>query len=590
MVLVPVLRLTETETNYENAPARQAPTMTRAGPGKPIIAPTVTPTTGWMSVPTESPPRLNFPRPTTADTQPPPGPRPTSRSQSADRDRASSINRRPDSTAVGGESPLAGLGDENADAGKSPADEETSEASPPRIMTGGQGEADPTPSQPRLLSIGSRLISANLDGNFVIADQTLAPGGAPITAWGKSIYLEPSAAAAVIDGTTVSVKQALPQPSDPTPAVLPIGSNLITANPQGNFVIAGQTLVPGGSPIVASGKSISLQTSGSAAVIDGTTVALAPAPQVVHFGTHALVKEKSGGYIIGSQTLMPGTAPITVDGVPFALAPSASALVVGSSTLVPHAALRVLRFGDRLLTEDDGGRYVVGSQTLIPGDAPITVEGTPFSLAPSASALVVGTRTMTPAAAIPPVLRFGKQLLPADDAGGYILGSQTLVPGNPPITIAGTRVSLAPSGSALIIGSETLPRNPIPTLPTILIHQVTEPAKTASEHLIAGQTLVPGAPPISIFGQPISLAGGESHVVIGSSTQSLPSENSGLASLILNGFDDVSPEATPTEEVSGSAAVVSAFTGGAGRCGEGKVKVLWMALSLCMGFGLFSIM
>ena len=345
---------------------------------------------------------------------------------------------------------------------------------------------------------------------------------------GKSIYLQPANAAAVIDGSTVALQQVpLELGYSTPPIILPIGSSSIAANPEGNFVIGSQTLIPGGSPVTALGKSIYLQPSESAAAINGNTVALDHAPPVLTFGTKTFEQEKAGEYIIGSQTLIAEGAPITVAGTPVSFASSAPALSFGPITIVQKAK----------------------SGTLI----------------------------------------FGNQVLVPDRAGGYVLGSQTIFPGRAPITIKGTALSLAPSASELIIGSETLTARPVPSFPTVVIQQVPFQTNSASELVIAGQTLVAGAPPISIDGQPVSLAPGESQVVVGSRTKTLYSADLGLASLILQGFGKIGSDATSTRPKSNTTTTPTPpaqYIGGAGlgRCSRGTT---WIGMSfLLMGLGM----
>lgn len=526
-VLVPVLSLTETETNYESVSAPKTSAVGKASPSKPIIAPTVTPTSTLKTVP-RTPPQTVRKTPTidsrptsskislqtTSNVDFPHSSLPSPQSQSISRAPVSTNDRPPTSKVIVSDSQPVRFNSENVETPVlSSAIASPESAIPSSSETPSKPSATPrilaTSSQPTpqlLLPIGSSFISANLEGNLVIADQTSPPDGPPITPIEKSVYLPTSETAAVYKGNTVSLVQAPAKPSDlPPPATLPIGSTVISEIPEGDFVIAGQTLTPGGAPVSALGKSIYLQPSRSAAIIDGSTVPLAQTPQILKFGTQALEKEKAGGFVIGSQTLVPGEAPITVAGTRFSLAPSASALIIGSSTIISKASPQVLTFGAEALTENSAGEYVVGSQTLIPGDAPIT--------------------------------------------------------------IAGSRFFLAPSASALIIDSQTLTQNPTPTLLAAIITQVTITENTQSEYLIEGQTLIPGAPPISIAGEPVSLARGESNLVIGSSTKSLSSEKSGLASLILNGFGDVRPKPAPPTGLNAttSSAKVADFTGNAIR-------------------------
>ena len=320
MVLVPVLSLTQTETNFEGSPARQTSAAGKAAPSKPIIAPTVTPTSLLEANPQETFPTLSKslivePRPNKPNI-PPQTTLNVERSSSSipefpssDRGPAADKDLPPVSSATSPDLQPSRVNGQNAEGSKDTSifdsdnisPESNTLNSPENIVTSippnggneeptqvfltssltfvGQVEARPTPAPQLAVSVGSSIISADLDGNFVIADQTLVPGGSPVTALGKSIYLQPSNAAVVVDGSTISLQQALPQPSYPRPPmILPIGSNRIAADTEGNFVIGSQTLVPGGSPVTALGKSIYLQPSNAAAVIDGNTVTLEQAP------------------------------------------------------------------------------------------------------------------------------------------------------------------------------------------------------------------------------------------------------------------------------------------------------------------------
>lgn len=642
MVHVPVLSLTQTETSFEQLPAQKTSAVRKATPSKPTITPTVTPIvtptlnarSSSEATPRETPSKSfvvesrqtkpNVPLQTTLNVEPSSPKSPES--LSSDQAPASEKDLPPLSSAASPELQPSRINDQDIKGSKvtsifnsenNPLVSKT-DNSPDNIATvfssdggnkdlgndfstdgltlGGQLEARPTPTPQLVLPFGSSVISADLDGNFIIADQTLVAGGSPITASGINVYLQPSKAAAVIDGSTISVKQARPEPSlSNPPIVLPVGSSRIVADSEGNFIIESQTLVPGGSPITALGKSIYLQPSNAAAIIDGSTVTLQQAPFelsypsppiVLSVGSSAIAANLEGNFVIGSQTLIAGGSPVTALGKSIYLQPSGSAAIINGNTVALDQAPPVLTFGSQTFEQEKAGGYIIGSQTLIAGGAPITVAGTPVSLAPSAPALAYGLTTIIHKAQSG-ALVFGNQVLVPDRTGGYALGSQTLFPGRAPITIGGTALSLAPSASELIVGSKTLTPRPAPSFPTVVIHRVSVPANTASELLIAGQTLVAGAPPISIDGQPVSLAPGKSQVVIGSSTKTLSSADSGLASLILQGFGKIGSDATPTRPKSNttSPTLPAQYTGSAGL-GRYSIGTAWMGLSVfLMGFG-----
>ena len=101
-----------------------------------------------------------------------------------------------------------------------------------------------------------------------------------------------------------------------------------------------------------------------------------------------------------------------------------------------------------------------------------------------------------------------------------VAGSMLSV-GGPALTIAGKFYSMSPSGN-LIAGtiSNQAPATHAPALLTLGASTYT--ANAASQFIIAGQTLAPGAE-ITFSGTPISLASGGTVAVIGTSTQSLGS-------------------------------------------------------------------
>lgn len=116
-------------------------------------------------------------------------------------------------------------------------------------------------------------------------------------------------------------------------------------------------------------------------------------------GPNIYTANKASAYIINDQTLTPG-AQITIDGTPISLAPQASALVIGRKTepLFPSFVLPSLTIGPDIYTANKASAYIINDQTLTPG-AQITVDGTPVSLAPQASALFLGSNTQSLAVA-----------------------------------------------------------------------------------------------------------------------------------------------------------------------------------------------
>jgi hypothetical protein len=522
-----------------------------------MIAPTVTPIISIQTIPRLTPSFIRqssarsariLPQ-TTSKVEALPSLPPNPKFQPPEQGPASRQDQLPSITVVGSDSQPAAFNGENADISNAPIDPVSVIGSPetavsnvpqndgrtstvaaessititgqipePSSVGGSEGGTDPTPIRPPLFSIGSATMSANQDENFIIAGETQVPNELPVASGGNRIDLEPSGSASVVNGFIVPLAQA-----SADPVILSIDSSVTSPNAEESFVIADQHLVSGGSSITALEKSIAQPPFSSAVVIDGSTMSLVPAPPILTFGTREFEKEQASGSWTDSQTLKPEASSITTETTRTLSRPFASTLIVDSSTIVPLAAPQVLTFGAQAFTALRDGGIMVGSQTLVPGAAPITLAGTRYSLASSASALIIGSQTLTP--------------------------------------------NLAPT-----------------TPPGVISPQATTPPHE-SKYVVAGQTIVPGAPPISIFGAPVSLPSGASHVVIGSSTQSLPSEPSRLASLIINGIGDIRPDPPPppTNATAVPSESVVGFTGAAerGRRRHAEAWLVW--LSLVMG-------
>ena len=117
-------------------------------------------------------------------------------------------------------------------------------------------------------------------------------------------------------------------------------------------------------------------------------------------------------YIIGSQTLVPGAAAVTVGGVQVSLEAGGSGVIVGGSTISgtlvgattqSFPSAQVITIGTKDFTASllsgsgsvSGPEYVVGSQTLVPGAAAVTVGGVQVSLEAGGSGVVVGGSTVS---------------------------------------------------------------------------------------------------------------------------------------------------------------------------------------------------
>ena len=280
-----------------------------------------------------------------------------------------------------------------------------------------------------------------------------------------------------------------------------INGEIYTRNSLGDYVIGTQTLVPGGPAITVMNTPLSLFPSATAILINGkptplTTAApaITPAAEVqtaeAPFTFHGSVFKTNsyGDYVCGTQTLIPGGPPITIDNTPVSLFPSATALLINGQPTPLSAAPAVapattpapkaksvespFTFHGSIFTTNAYGDYACGTKTLIPGGPAITIDNTPVSLFPSATALLINGRP-TPLSAAPAVapattpapkaknigspFTFHGSVFTTNVYGDYACGTKTLIPGGPAITIDNTPVSLFPSATAVLIGSQATP-------------------------------------------------------------------------------------------------------------------------------------
>ena len=259
---------------------------------------------------------------------------------------------------------------------------------------------------------------------------------------------------------------------------------------------------------------VSLAPSASAVVVNGVP---SPMPNPANAGGSPIVTINSQpttlstirGLAVDGQKVVAGAPTTTIHGVPVSLASLASAIVVdGSTTPLSPGQTPVITLGSQLLTASPASQYVLGGRTLVPGAAAITVSGTPISVPMEGNMVVVGASTVAipdKAGPVLPVITLGNRVVTANSASQFLLGDQTLVPGAPAITVA------APASAIAAFG-------PSPTALTVG-GEVFTPNPTAFS--IDGTTISAGGPGITVDGTPIRL-GSSGILDIGGSTISLP--------------------------------------------------------------------
>ena len=175
---------------------------------------------------------------------------------------------------------------------------------------------------------------AIVPGAYIFNGQSLNPGSSPITVSGTLISLAQSATALIVGSNTIPVK--LISQSFPFTVV---GKSTITANSISEYVAGNQRSISNTGGSTMSGDLVSHPTSASGLFISPITlptilVTSQSLPFIVFEGS-TITPDSASQYIVGSQTLSPGTSDITVSGVHVSLAPSESFAVVGTKTIVP---------------------------------------------------------------------------------------------------------------------------------------------------------------------------------------------------------------------------------------------------------------
>ena len=366
---------------------------------------------------------------------------------------------------------------------------------------------------PQVLTVAGQIFTAN-PSVITIAGATILPGGLGITISGTPISLARS-------GTLFLDNSPIPITDDPSVPkfVFTIGDQIATAHPTG-FVLAGSGIVPGGAPITVFGTRVSLDPSGIVVIGDSSINVLAPtsASNVFTVGGQIFTADPNG-FALANSGVLPGSLPITISGTRVSLGPSGM-LVIGDSSislLTPTPTLNVFNVGGQKFTANPTG-FPLARSTLLPGGAPMTISGTPISLADS-GLLIIGSSSI--ALPTPPpvshVFTAGGMVFTAASSAIIIEGT-TLLPGGPTATILGTLISLkaATDSNLLIVGTSSFYLPTHTTSSDIFnVGNLTFTVQSLGA-VVDGLTLVPGGSAATILGTPVSLEAGGETLVVGS--------------------------------------------------------------------------
>ncbi|KAH8708640.1 hypothetical protein GQ44DRAFT_457890 [Phaeosphaeriaceae sp. PMI808] len=225
-------------------------------------------------------------------------------------------------------------------------------------------------------------------GNFVIGGSATVTPGQTIIVDNVPVAIQTSAGKVeVVIGTTViplnpDAPKSYKKPQvthTPTslPVVITIGSETISANSQGQYIVSGQTLQPGGTAITISGTTISLAPSATAVIINGISSALTPnfgniwtiSAAALTFKNQVYTANRAGYITIGPGTVLkPGGEAITVDGIALSLDNSGTVVVVQGNTSILKPAITVVTLTKSVGAGVGGGRagYTSGGSWTLP--------------------------------------------------------------------------------------------------------------------------------------------------------------------------------------------------------------------------------
>ncbi|MCJ1463653.1 hypothetical protein MMC07_002261 [Pseudocyphellaria aurata] len=243
--------------------------------------------------------------------------------------------------------------------------------------------------------VGSHTFTADSTG-IRFAGSTLLPGGPAITVSGTAVSLDPSRV--LIVGSSrldLSAKAAKTFARD----VFTAGGLTFTAESSA-IVVDGTTLVPGEPAVTIAGMPISLKAGKDPGVllIGTSTINLpvhTPSPNILTAGGLTFNSESSM-IIVDGTTLLPGGPGATVSGIPISLkaGKDSEVLIMGTSTinLPAHTPMpKIFTVGGLTFTAQPSG-VMIGGSMLVPGGSGVTISGTPVSLEPGGSSLMVGSR------------------------------------------------------------------------------------------------------------------------------------------------------------------------------------------------------
>ena len=362
--------------------------------------------------------------------------------------------------------------------------------------------------------------------------------------------------------SSTSVGNLNQSPADHSQPLPSIGGHQIQAASEGSIVIASTTIPPGVQTTI---DSTPISVDNDQIIIASSTIRLSPQP------ANPIIT------LVNGEIISAGGKAAIVSGTTVALAPDDDALIVnGKTSPLPVPPISILTIAGQTLTPAPSG-FVIRGQSVLPGGSAVTFSSNTLSLASGGNALIVNGRT-TPLFSAPiSVFKAGSRSFTAAPTG-FAIGGQSVLPGESAVTFAGSTFSLASAGNAIVVNGIS---TPLPSVPISIFKAGTQAfTATPTGFSIGTQSISPGGSAVMVDGTLVSL--GPSQLVIGTSTVPLGSAaqeyGGALTGLIMNG---IGGGASPTDK-SSNGSNIAPFLGGGGKL---RVDIRTVVLTLAVNFG-----
>jgi hypothetical protein len=261
-----------------------------------------------------------------------------------------------------------------------PAGQASSPAASELLSNGYSTVAEMSQIPPPVIPLPATTLTANSASQYVAGTQTLIPGGSAISISGTAISLAPSGTVVVVGGSsTMKIVPTAAYYATGPPAITLAGTTL-TANSASQYVVDTQTMIQGGPAITVSGTVMALAPSGTAIILGGSSTIDLPPPSFASGYNHPAPSVSATPtevpiIVMDGQTLTltpdsSATDTITVDSIP--VYASGSYVIYGNST-IPMSAIATAVPNVSVYTSR-ASAVVIGSQTLVQGGSAVTLE------------------------------------------------------------------------------------------------------------------------------------------------------------------------------------------------------------------------